>query len=73
MADEADQAQEQIEASLAHALRAATRQPKLQSNGDCHSCFAPIPRGWLFCDALCREDYERVEAARIRSGNIAPD
>lgn len=70
MADEADLAQDQIEASLRTAMQRAQRQPRLQPNGDCHSCFAPIPRGWLFCDALCREDYDREQAAMRRNGAI---
>lgn len=68
MADEVDLAQDQIEAFLAAAIRRAQREPKLKSNGDCHSCFAPIPRGLLFCDNLCREDYEREQAAKRRNG-----
>lgn len=70
MADEADLAQSQIEASLATAIRRAQRQPKMQPTGGCHNCFAPVPRGWLFCDSACREDYERVERAQARSGRI---
>jgi hypothetical protein len=70
MADEADLAQEQIEASLAHAIRLSTRKPKLQSTGFCHNCEAPIPRGWLWCDNDCRDDYDRLGPPR--SGSIGP-
>lgn len=70
MADEVDLAQEQIEASLAHAIRQNARRPRLQPTGFCHNCEAPLPTGWMFCDALCRQDFDRVEAANLRSGNI---
>lgn len=72
MADEADLAQEQIEANLALALRAAARQPKMRPSGFCHNCEAVLPPGLLFCDALCREDHERIEDAQARAGNIDP-
>lgn len=72
MADEADKAQEQIEANLALALRATNRQPKVRANGFCHNCEAVLPPGLLFCDALCREDHERIEEAHTRAGNIGP-
>ena len=60
MADEVDLAQDQIEASLNNAIRAAARAPRLKADGHCHNCTAPIAYG-LFCDALCREDYEREQ------------
>ena len=31
-------------------------------------CGASVPDGWCFCDADCRDDYEREIAARRREG-----
>lgn len=69
MADEADLAQDQIEASLASAIR-KVRQPRMRANGHCHNCEALLPPGLLFCDSACREDHEREEAALARSGRM---
>ena len=71
MADEVDLAQDQIEASLNNAIRAAARAPRLKADGHCHNCTAPVPAGLLFCDSLCREDYER-EAEIIRKTHGKP-
>lgn len=57
MSDEADRADEAIEVMLAAArLR---RKPVLPSVGHCHNCDEPVRAGDLFCDADCRDDYER--------------
>lgn len=69
MADEADLAQDQIEATLASAIR-RVRTPKLRPTGCCHNCEGLLPPGLLFCDSACREDHEREEAARARSGRM---
>jgi hypothetical protein len=68
MADEVDLAQDQIEASLRTALQRAPRRAQLGATGFCHNCRAPVPAGGLWCDALCREDYDREQAARDRNG-----
>lgn len=68
MADEIDQAQDQIEASLRTAVRLAQRQPRLAPTGSCHNCGSLLPRGLLWCDSACREDYDRAQAAQQRNG-----
>ena len=43
------------------------RKPILLSCGACWNCETPISDGRLFCDSTCREDYEMIEAAKIRN------
>lgn len=64
MADEADLAADTIEQELA--IRMRERRPMLKAIGQCHNCEDPLGHG-IFCDALCREDFERREDARRRS------
>jgi hypothetical protein len=67
MADEADQAQRQIEQSLEVALRNRQRS-NLKSIGRCWFCEEGLSESLLFCSADCRDDYERLEAAKKRNG-----
>jgi hypothetical protein len=39
----------------------------VQPTGRCHSCGAPIEHG-RFCDSYCRDDHERLQAAKVRNG-----
>ena len=43
------------------------RKPTLIACGACWNCETVLMDGRLFCDATCREDYEMIEAARIRN------
>jgi predicted nucleic acid-binding Zn ribbon protein len=67
MADEIDQAQEQIEQHLAFALKSRKRET-LRPIGSCRFCEDAIEAGLLFCSADCRDDWDRVKRARERSG-----
>jgi hypothetical protein len=59
------QAREEMDRDLAIA---AARKNVLLATGECHNCGATVPDGWCFCDADCRDDYEREIAARRREG-----
>lgn len=64
MPDIFDRAQDHIERVLP--LQLAVRKPvKAQPNGRCHNCREPISSIMLYCDADCREDYERREARGV--------
>lgn len=69
MADEIDRAQDEIERATERALAAARRVQRLPDLGTCHYCGEPL-RGRLFCDAECRDGWERERAARQRSGGF---
>ena len=43
------------------------RYPVLKACGACYYCNSEIPAG-LFCSADCLEDYQRIEAAKVRNG-----
>ncbi len=62
--DDCDKASEQEEMHLNAAL--AARQPVMTITGFCHNCFAEI--SGHFCDADCRMDWERHDAAKRRAG-----
>lgn len=44
------------------------RLPQLPQNGRCHNCGEQIAAGLLFCDADCRDDYQKAADARKRAG-----
>jgi len=58
MPDEADLANEQAERHLEAAR--SKRRPVLFITGSCYNCGEPIGAR-EFCDADCRDDYERRE------------
>lgn len=45
----------------------AVRKPVLAITGFCHNCFSVV--SGHFCDADCRDDYEKIQAANLRSGH----
>lgn len=67
MNDIADNADKQIEQELARNL--AVRKPQLVACGACWNCESILPDGLLFCNSSCHEDWERIEAAKLRNGN----
>jgi hypothetical protein len=69
MADEADQAQFIEERDRKLALQ--VRRPELPVTGECHYCGETIRAPRLFCESGCRDDYEREQEARRRSGRGA--
>lgn len=46
------------------------RADALQAVKKCHNCATRLPAGVRFCDADCRDDYGKREAARIRRGGV---
>lgn len=58
MADIIDHAHE-TEQLFFRAALAARRPEGPQPNGRCHTCGAPIADGYRFCNAVCRDEYER--------------
>jgi hypothetical protein len=66
MADDADRADAQIEQQLEAAR--SVRQPSLSYTGRCHYCGAITGGGRRFCDADCRDDWQRDRIARARNG-----
>lgn len=51
-------------------LRAAQekRKPILMPFGFCHYCSMDLPKGVLFCDAGCRDDWQNEIDANRRNG-----
>lgn len=75
MADEADMAQELEELALKHALANRKEGVTLPPKGTCYNCdegLKPVKVGKtlqhvrLFCDEACRDDWEKMRAARQR-------
>lgn len=64
MADEADKAQDEVDMIIANALKRL--KPSLKPTGYCHFCNEPAEG--LFCSTECRDDAERLAAARVRAG-----
>lgn len=59
-----DQAAEREEMDRALAITAAARhEPALTAVCVCYNCEASVPQGACFCDADCRDDYERRKRA----------
>lgn len=69
--DDIDRAQEQEQKDRARALAAALNRNSLPYIGQCYNCEASVPKGANFCDADCRTDYERQQAAQRRNGRAA--
>ena len=66
--DEADAADLTQEQALTAALR--RRHATLPAVGQCYSCAEPVDDGARFCDADCRQDWERAERARRMNGRM---
>jgi len=66
--DEADAADLTINQALAAAMR--RRHATLPAVGQCYSCAEPVADGARFCDADCRQDWERAERARRMNGRM---
>lgn len=69
MADEADLAQEHIEREMALILAARRKSDAPEATGECHWCTEAVTNARRFCDADCRDAWQRSRAARMRSGN----
>jgi RimJ/RimL family protein N-acetyltransferase len=69
MADEIDRANDEAERFLARALQQnAASRAVLTACGQCHFCLEPVADGLRFCDADCRDEFDRRSAARLRNG-----
>ncbi len=64
--DDADRADAELEAMLAAGL--SRRSPSLKPCMACHNCSDDVAEGVLFCSSECRDDWEKRNAARRRSG-----
>lgn len=63
MADVTDRADVEVERSLAYALR--QRRPEGPAEtGFCLSCSEDLPQGRRWCDAVCRDEWERLTRKR---------
>lgn len=65
--DEASATQELLE-SVAIANVRNQKQFLLKPAGFCHNCGEGLKVDLLFCDADCRDDWERERAAKRRAG-----
>lgn len=63
MADEFDHASELEEWALKHALheqaKKAAEARKIHATGRCLYCDEPLPDGHRWCNAECRDDWQR--------------
>jgi hypothetical protein len=66
MADPADEASDFIDQELARQIAAAKNQarPAKTPVGTCHHCGEKVDKGMIFCDADCRDDFDREEQRR---------
>lgn len=70
MADEVDRGNDQAEMRLQAHIESTRRLAAhgLQPVGECYNCLEPVGEGRVFCDAECREDYDRRDTVRRRTG-----
>lgn len=66
--DHTDEMMEQLHA--AHIAEIRSSRPGLIATGRCYNCDETVPAGQLFCDADCRDDHEKAQAAKQRKGRI---
>ncbi len=66
MSDEADRGNDTAEFLTENARH--VRKPELVAFGGCHYCGEVFKSATqLFCDGYCREDYEALQLAKLRS------
>jgi hypothetical protein len=69
MADDIDRAQAEEERFLAAAITNITLgQKTLKPTGHCLYCAETVAAGVRFCSTECRDDFDRLTAARARNG-----
>lgn len=66
--DHTDEMMEQLTTARIAEIRSV--RPGLIATGRCHNCDETLPPAHLFCDADCRDDYEKVQAAKQRKGRF---
>jgi hypothetical protein len=64
--DAADAAQRDSEAIERLSERFRAHEPEAKETGYCLTCGAPLPKGRRWCDAECRDEWER-EQKRIKA------
>jgi predicted nucleic acid-binding Zn ribbon protein len=67
MPDVADLADDSAWIDVEAAARRARSAPLLAAHGKCRNCTEPLPEGFRFCDASCRDDYDEREAVKKRT------
>ncbi len=68
MSDDADRSDLKIEAAILEGVRKARSGPALPWTGFCLNCESEVAEPLRFCDADCRDDFDRLEQAKRRSG-----
>lgn len=70
MADDVDVASENELFNIELAKRnMKANAVQLVSTGCCHNCEEPVSDQQLFCDADCRDDWDKEQAAKRRNGH----
>lgn len=64
MTDICDRAAVEEERERAENLRRQANKRRLSPRGNCYNCAAVVARNSLFCDADCKEYFERRERAK---------
>lgn len=67
MSDEADQAQPHIERAVEIALK-ELKHDGPSPTGYCHNCDAPLAGELRFCDADCRDDWQKRRTLNLHHG-----
>lgn len=71
MADDADRAEDRIEATIADGISHARRmlvKSRLAPCNACHYCGEWLKDGQLFCDTLCAADYQYEQERKKAQG-----
>lgn len=68
MSDFADRADSIIDAAVVRGLADVRARSPLSPKGACHFCDQDLAGAARFCDADCRDDFEKEQAARRRAG-----
>lgn len=61
MADDIDIANERIEMDRAALLKQRKPEPSISETGCCLHCDEPVPPGRRWCDANCRNSWEKEQ------------
>lgn len=69
MADPVDIAQDHIERQAPYLLAASKRPAGPAPTGRCHYCDETVADGMRFCDAECRDEYDKHQRAVARAGS----
>lgn len=67
MADTIDYAEAAYSKILEASISKSRLHRKLPDIGHCYNCQEPLNSGSLFCDADCRDDYEKREMINRRA------